>query len=240
LNGNLRSNGNFALTLLSFGVVLFTPLATSGAMITVPPDLSVGDKYRLVFVTSAGRDATSSNINDYNAFVTVAATSVPELTALGSSWTAIASTPSIAAFDNTDTNPYQKTGAPIYRLDGIRIADGNADFWDRSLSAPININELGEITEGFVWTGTREDGTAFNIFELGGIYNGTAIRGDSMSYNSPWWIDYGNWTAANAYPLYGISAELTVVPEPSAMILMGAGVAALVGLHLLRRHQGSR
>ena len=38
-------------------------------IITEPTDLSVGEQYRLVFVTSGSRDATSTDIEDYNSFV---------------------------------------------------------------------------------------------------------------------------------------------------------------------------
>jgi hypothetical protein len=40
------------------------------APITVPTGLNPGDRYRLAFVTSTTRDARSSNIADYNLFVT--------------------------------------------------------------------------------------------------------------------------------------------------------------------------
>src|SRR5215471_8873092 len=93
--------------------VLFSALALSlsvagegrAAPITVPPSLSPGDQYRLVFVTSTRRTATSSSIGDYNLFVTNAANTVPELAALGTTWTAIASTATVDARDNTLTNP---------------------------------------------------------------------------------------------------------------------------------------
>ncbi len=217
------------------------PLRSSAAPITVPTNLSVGDKYRLVFMTSTARDATSSNIADYNAFVTAAATSVPKLAALGTTWTAIASTPDISAVANTDTNPYQTIGVPIYRLDGTRIADGNADLWDGSILAPININELGEDTQGFVWTGSHPDGIAWYLFELGGIYNGIAILGSTAGLfpTGPEWIYDFEDTVSAGHPLYGISAELTVVPEPGAMTLMGIGAAAVVGWHFRGRRQAN-
>ncbi|MFM7787424.1 MAG: PEP-CTERM sorting domain-containing protein, partial [Microcystis panniformis] len=55
------------------GVALAT-LVTSGAaqaaLVVVPPGLNPGQQYRLVFVTSGTRNAESSDINDYNTFVT--------------------------------------------------------------------------------------------------------------------------------------------------------------------------
>lgn len=43
--------------------------------IAVPTVLNAGDQYRLVFVTSTFRDAMSTDIADYDAFVTVVANS---------------------------------------------------------------------------------------------------------------------------------------------------------------------
>ena len=48
-----------------------------GRILTVPPGLKPGDKYRLVFVTSATRDAKSENIGDYNTFVSGVAAAAP-------------------------------------------------------------------------------------------------------------------------------------------------------------------
>ena len=49
---------------------LGTASAAQAALVVVPPDLAVGDQYRLVFVTEGKRDATSTDIDDYNTFVT--------------------------------------------------------------------------------------------------------------------------------------------------------------------------
>src|SRR5262245_25082903 len=51
--------------------------------VTVPFDLNPGNQYRLVFISSAVRDGTSADINDYNTFVMNVANSVPQLAALG-------------------------------------------------------------------------------------------------------------------------------------------------------------
>jgi hypothetical protein len=83
------------------------PLTALAGPITVPTGLNPGDQYRLAFVTSTTRDASSSNIADYNAFVTAAANSDPLVAALNTGWRAIASTPSTAAEDNTFTPPWR-------------------------------------------------------------------------------------------------------------------------------------
>ncbi len=53
---------------------LVTASAAQAALVVVPPGLNPGDQYRLVFVTDGTRDATSTNINDYNNFVTTQVT----------------------------------------------------------------------------------------------------------------------------------------------------------------------
>ena len=112
------------------------------APITTPPDLQPGNQFRLVFVTSTMRDATSGAVANYNAFVSGVAASVPQLAALGTQWTAIASTSAIDARDNTGTNPNTSTGFPIYNLGGFRLADDYADLWDGTLLTPVDYNEV--------------------------------------------------------------------------------------------------
>jgi hypothetical protein len=60
------------LGIVCAGVALATlgTSAAQAALVVVPPGLNPGDQYRLVFVTAGTRNATSSDINDYNTFVT--------------------------------------------------------------------------------------------------------------------------------------------------------------------------
>ena len=66
----------------------FSPAARaqSTPVVTLPTDLLPGAQYRLVFLTDGKRDGTSSNIDDYNAFVAAEAARSPELAALGTTW----------------------------------------------------------------------------------------------------------------------------------------------------------
>ena len=134
------------LGILSAGVALAT-LATAGAaqaaLVVVPTGLAPGDQYRLVFVTDGTRDATSTNINDYNNFVTNQVTGSALANALSgagltTTWKAIGSTASVAARDNTGTNP-SSTGVPIYLINGNKVANNNADLWDGSIDISKNL-----------------------------------------------------------------------------------------------------
>ncbi|MFM7786866.1 MAG: PEP-CTERM sorting domain-containing protein, partial [Microcystis panniformis] len=91
---------------------LVTASAAQAALVVVPPGLNPGDQYRLVFVTSGTRNATSSNINDYNTFVTNQVTGsalATQLTTAGFNlgtitWKAIGSTSATSAKVNTGTD----------------------------------------------------------------------------------------------------------------------------------------
>ncbi len=205
------------------------------APITVPTDLSVGDTYRLAFVTSANRNATSTDIADYNTFVTNVANAVPELAALGTTWTAIASTATVAARDNTSTLPSfagGSIGSPIYRLDDERIADSNDQLWNTGgfpFHAPLAVTEQGSLLGGapLVWTGTIGDGQiATNSSFLGAPDQ--ALVGVATSTNFGWVRATLDITRdLTTHPLYGISGVLTVGPEPSTVSLLASGLVAL-------------
>ena len=94
---------------------LATASAAQAALVVVPADLAPGAQYRLVFVTDGTRDATSSDINDYNTFVTNQVTGSPLATALTTAgfnlgtitWKAIGSTSATSAKVNTSTDGSQ-------------------------------------------------------------------------------------------------------------------------------------
>ena len=130
--------------------------AAFAAPTTVPSSLSPGAQYRLAFVTSTSRDATSTNIADYNAFVTGVANSVVQLSALGTTWTAIASTSSVDARTNTSTDPTPAgpTGVPIFLLNDTSLAANYDDLWDGSIVVSLAVDESGSGVGGVnVWTG---------------------------------------------------------------------------------------
>jgi hypothetical protein len=63
------------------GFVLALHPAQLMATVIAPIGLSLGSQYQLIFITAGIRDATSSNIDDYNAFVSAQAalsSSLPE------------------------------------------------------------------------------------------------------------------------------------------------------------------
>jgi hypothetical protein len=49
---------------------------------------------------------------------------------------------------------------PIRTMTGTTVASGAADFWDGTLTNPIDLDATGTLVEGPTWTGSNEDGTA--------------------------------------------------------------------------------
>lgn len=125
-----------------------------------------GDQYRLAFYTSGVRNAASSDPAVYNAFVTAQA----QLSGLGNGsiatyagWTALVSTTTTDARDNTGTADLTGgagiggAGVPVYAMNGTTaIARNNADIWDawsnpfdgnatiRLASGSTNLNSAGD------------------------------------------------------------------------------------------------
>jgi hypothetical protein len=199
-----------------------------------PSVLNPGDKYRLVFVTSTTTVATSPEISYYNSFVTNVAEAVPELLALGATWTVIGSTSAVSAADNIGA-----TNSGIYRLDGLEVAAGTAALFatgpptNVSLINPISLDQLvGDTFGQLVWTGTLYDGSP--SFPLGGSF---PQLGRSSS-TDPSWVFALRHSGATSSALYAISSELTVggaAPEPTTIGLTALGGAFL--LLALRRKQ---
>lgn len=234
----------------SFVVILALCVATQSLAgpITVPPDLQPGDQYRLVFVTSGTIDGTSTDISVYNNFVTNAANSDPALAALGTTWSAIASTATVDARDNTNTNPNVGTGVPIYDVMGNLVASSNANLWTNTNSANIPYDQNGLIhPNALVWTGTDISGQAYLPLGLGdSAGQGPTVGfffypGTNIDTNQLWIQALENPYLTSEWPLYAISGILTVpVPEPRSIVLAGIAFLGLIAWALRLRPCGTR
>ena len=123
-----------------------------------PSGVNAGDKFRLLFVTIGERDATSTDIADYNSFVqSAAAAGHAAIRGYSAGFRALASTESVDARDNTATTG---TGVPIYWLNSSILADDNADLYDGSwANESQRTNERGTTSsDAVVWSGSTDDG----------------------------------------------------------------------------------
>ena len=129
----LKKKFRLVLTILVFSMTA----ATSQASVFVPAGLQPGDMYHLAFVTAGARDATSTMIGDYNVFVRSQAAMNSALTGtdMGVMYNAIASTSDDIARVNA------LVAAPVYLLDGTKIADGFDDMWDGDIDANFQVDQ---------------------------------------------------------------------------------------------------
>ena len=219
-----------ALVIIASGTQAF-------AVIIVPPTLNPGDQYRLAFVSSTTKAATSPLIDDYNSFVDDLGDEV-----IASDWKAIASTPSIDARTNTGTDPLSGIGVRIFLLDGSKLVDDNTDLWDGDLDTRFDVTELGSVFSSEVWTGSDIFGAAAN--PLGAS---SPIVGNNLSVTAGWVQVANNRDQSDLLPLYALSGVLTVpggqatpqVPEPGTFTIFTFGAAMLMGARGYRRWRAS-
>ena len=193
---------------------------------------AAGDTYHLAYVTTATRDATSTDIADYNAFVQADAESQTEVGGVdvnlvrgiygGSiSWRALASTTEVDAVNNSPiTGPvfdiYHSLNPAASATGSAFLALDASDFWDLQFpgnSGSNSGNPLSNLSGGNfnVWTGTSAAGLA----------NSPLGQGSSSRRH---WTGWRNWVGSFANDSNGtqrqmvaISQELTIMltPEPS-------------------------
>jgi hypothetical protein len=227
--------GRICVTLVFF---LLAIGQVHAARFRAPAGLNPGDSYRVAFVTSSGRSAASStNISVYNNWVNDIANTGSTLTAsLGVNWTVIGSTVAVNAFDNTNTIPgTDGSGIPIFNTIGDKIADSYSDLWDGSLDFPVGYTQTGAGLSTRVFTGSFPNGSRYPGYELGGGGPPSVMAGLSEAFGSPW-ITVQTRSNSEQWPMYGLSEQITVVPIPASILLLGSGLVALAGF----RRQGRK
>ena len=188
-----------------------------------PTDLAAGAQFRLLFLSSTGRDASSSDIADYNTFVqTLAAAGHTDIRAYSAGFRVVGCTEAVDARDNTaSTYTTADTGVPIYWLGGAKLVDDYEDFYDGDWDDEANDkNESGtdgpdtSQRSGWPWTGCADDGTEDFFIVLSyalGKTSATNGRPNTPgSSNGPLSSSYATDGSATR-PMYGLS-EVFQVP----------------------------
>ena len=158
------------------------PGATEGAQEVpldwslIPDGLGAGDEFRLLFLSSTVRVATSNMISPYNSFIQdLAAAGHADVQTYSSGFTVVGCTFNVDARDNTNTTYTDSDkGVPIYWL-GVdrKVADDYQDFYDGSwTNESSNRNEFGSgnrdtaQSENQPFTGCYNDGTGVTQWHL--------------------------------------------------------------------------
>lgn len=231
----LTATGAYAQLVSQLGILDLT--ANSGNNPATGNPWAAGDTYRLVFVSSTTRNATSAAIGDYNAHVQAAANAA----GLGAvTWYAIASTSTVNARSNTRTTVSDTDGS-VFLMNGTEVVANNlADLWDGNIDTRIDINELGNPTSvstpiwtpwTAVWTGTASNGNADGTRFLGAA---TVTLGLSKAELNFWVRRATHNDNTVALPIYGISEVLTIedTPLPVELVRFEVYPVATEGVHV--------
>ncbi|MCY4422344.1 MAG: cadherin domain-containing protein, partial [Acidimicrobiaceae bacterium] len=153
------------------------------------PQVTAGQSFRLLFVADVFERPHPTGIAFYNGHVQRAAKKIPSLVPFYDQFRAVVSTQTVHARDNTATAPAgtsytEDEGVPIYGIDGQKIADDYADFYDGSWDSTDLRVETGKrhriARPGNlvgIWTGSTRQGTRHPQRYLGGraLTNGETI-----------------------------------------------------------------
>ena len=190
---------------------VWTPLANGGINPATGNPWQPGDSYRLAFVTSTTGSKASADITTYNSFVQSAAAGSSMFPKLGNGiWKAIGSTSTVAARDNTGTNPTTNgTGVPVILMDGTTVfATNNTDLWNGSalrstgvyMSIYLDENGVEPASSVSVYTGSNSNGTPSSSQPLG-IATNAATGLTRPSNGSTWMLQYNSGSPLSFYAL---------------------------------------
>ena len=170
-----------------------------------PSGLQEGDQFRLLFISSAHRNASPSEIATYNTWVQdLAANGHTDIQDYSSSFRAVGSTEDMDTRDNTGTTyTSSDKGVAIYWLGGNKVADDYADFYDEDWDEEASMkNESGTAESGVsAWTGSDHDGTE--------MLQGTPETSRALGNSGGNWVRFGKTNSDSHGPLSGATANRT-------------------------------
>ena len=183
----------------------------------VPDGFKPGQTFRLLFITSTTRNATSIDVDDYDRVVQLAAYASQPLRLINQYFQPIVSPPGSSAVDQAYIDEDDRS-TPIYWVGGEKVADHGGDFLDGSWDSHAGKNERGEDhTPANIWTGSTSDGDAHedamgsSLVRAGKLETGKELSESSIN-------------SALAYPLYALSGPIKVRDWPKpALTVTGSG-----------------
>ena len=207
----------------------------------VPSGLAVGDTFRLLFRSSGTRNATATDIGDYNTFVqNAAAAGHADIQDYSMGFRAVASTANVDARVNTGM-PYTQAdkGPPIYWLAGAKLADDYEDFYDGTWDEERSVRDENgaEVTipgstlnGSTAWTGSDHDGTeAFEGTTSRALGEGSQAVYGALNFPlgsvSPLYVSFDEEFSTATLPLYGLSPVFEVVAATEEVASSITGVA---------------
>ena len=212
-NGPISSGGAQGNSVVSLRMYALSGVFEVGVpTIEVPADWSLapsglqeGDQFRLLFISSAHRNASPSEIATYNTWVQdLAANGHTDIQDYSSSFRAVGSTEDMDARDNTGTTyTSSDKGVAIYWLGGNKVADDYEDFYDEDWDEEASMkNESGTAETGVsAWTGSDHDGTE--------MLQGTPETSRALGNSNNAWVRFGKTDSASHGPLSGATANRT-------------------------------
>jgi hypothetical protein len=222
-----KSIAVFALTAWS---VFALPAIRLMAQVTLP-NLAPGSQYQMMFVTADSRDATSTNLGDYTAFINAEA--APVNAVLPSGGAGLTWAP-LFEFGNTNSPvepPLTLSGFPVYNTTGQQVfttaglfagpsplGPGNPPGPSIPLS-PILYTQFGTANASNVWT------AALTITQEG-INIPVSFEGRSDATDASWLSASGNAPFTTALPFYALSSPITV---PASFANTGSDHTAISG-----------
>ena len=181
-----------------------------------PTGLTTGNQFRLMFLSSTKRNGTPGGISTYNTFIqTLAAAGHTHIQSYSTGFRVVGCTNAVDARDNTSTTG---TGVAIYWLNGNKVADDYADFYDGDWDDEANDkNESGSngldtsLIANHPITGCDHDGTKKTGANLGSNLD-TIVVGQPNSSNTgagPL-TSQGSAALDTVRPMYGLSGLFQV------------------------------
>ena len=205
-----------------------------------PADIRPGERFRLIFASSTTRDAISTDIADYNTFITTrAAAGVAAIQPYADDFTALVSTETVNARANTLTGSTD-TDAPIYWVQPAgtvasthRAADDYAAFYGGTwASGAEGTDESGtRVYLGIIrfWTGTNSDGTTAATGFMGTSASPPSVISWTVSFTTA--VQIRNTVSSRTQRIVGLSPVFQVAAAPAVAPGIPTGLTAIASGH---------